>query len=202
MAVDAGSVLAHAVPVDPDLIAALKVLSDPGRLQIVGRLAGQPAAPETLAAELGMPLAVVVRHLRVLRSVGLVEPETAGRGASLRLRLDALQGIGRSLDELEHGADRSSPGSDADLASDDERVIRGYLEDGRLTTIPAQEKKRMVVIRWLRDRVFTEDREYPEKEVNQLLAAYHPDVATLRRYMVDTGLATRAAGLYRRGPEG
>lgn len=188
--------------VDPDLIAALKALSDPGRLRILGRLAGEPAAPEALAAELGMPLSAVVRHIRVLRSVGLVEPESAARGARLRLRLDALQGIGRSLDELEHGPDRSSPGSDADLPSDDERVIRGYLEDGRLTTIPAQEKKRLVVIRWLRDRVFTEDREYPEKEVNQLLAAYHPDVATLRRYMVDTGLATRAAGLYRRGSGG
>jgi hypothetical protein len=116
------------------------------------------------------------------------------------LRLDTLQGIGRRLDEIEHGSDRSSlPGPASDgLAADDARVLRGYVEDGRLTTIPTQEKKRLVVLRWLRDRVFAEDREYPEKEVNQRLALFHPDVASLRRGMVDAGLASRSAGLYRR----
>jgi hypothetical protein len=215
---------------DPDLLPALKALSDPQRLRIVGRLAGGPASLEMLAAELALPLAVVVRHVRVLRSVGLVGPARPGpagagpgslsparpgpagpgaagrdaagpgRATALVLRVDALQGIGRRLDELEHGSDRSAlPGRDGDaLPVDDARILRGYVEDGRLTTIPAQEKKRIVVLRWLRDRVFTEDREYPEKEVNQRLALFHPDVASLRRYMVDSGLVTRTAGEYRR----
>jgi hypothetical protein len=59
----------------------------------------------------------------------------------------------------------------------------------------------LVVLRYLRDRSFTEDRAYPEKEVNQRLALFHPDVAALRRYMVDEGLMTRAAGEYRRADE-
>jgi len=188
---------------DFDLLPALKALSDPVRLRIVGRLAGSPATLEVLAAELELPLAVVVRHVRVLRSVGLVSPDGPGRSAGLVLRLDALQGIGRRLDELEHGADRSAlPGPDGvTLPADDAKVLRSYFEDGRLTTIPAQERKRLVVLRWLRDRVFTEDREYPEKEVNQRLAAFHPDVASLRRYMVEAGLASRAAGMYRRSDD-
>lgn len=185
---------------DPDMLAALKALSDPQRLRIVGALAGRPTTVESLAAALALPLAAVVRHVRLLRSVGLVTPAGDARGADLVLRLDTLQGIGRQLDELEHGSDRSLPtGPDGEgLAADDARVLRGYVEDGRLTTIPAQEKKRLVVLRWLRDRVFTEDREYPEKEVNQRLAVFHPDVASLRRGMVDAGLASRSAGLYRR----
>ena len=36
------------------------------------------------------------------------------------------------------------------------------------------------------------------KEVNQRLALFHPDPASLRRYMVDAGLMTREAGTYRR----
>jgi len=32
------------------------------------------------------------------------------------------------------------------------------------------------------------------------LALVHPDVATIRRGMVDAGLVTREAGEYRRGP--
>ena len=65
-------------------------------------------------------------------------------------------------------------------------------------TIPAQRAKRLVILRYLRDRCFTEDRAYPEKEVNQRLAIFHPDVAALRRYMVDEGLMTRSGGEYRR----
>jgi hypothetical protein len=70
--------------------------------------------------------------------------------------------------------------------------------DGRLDTIPAHERKRQVILRWLLERCFPEDRRYAEKEVNQRLALYHPDVASLRRYLVDGGLMTRDRGVYRR----
>ena len=46
------------------------------------------------------------------------------------------------------------------------------------------------MLRFLLERVFTEDREYPEKEVNQRLALFHPDVASLRRYLYDEGYVT------------
>jgi hypothetical protein len=78
------------------------------------------------------------------------------------------------------------------------RVLRGYFADDRLVAIPAQHAKRLVVLRYLRDRCFADDRAYPEQEVNQRLAHFHPDVAALRRYLVDEGLMTRAGGVYRR----
>jgi hypothetical protein len=77
------------------------------------------------------------------------------------------------------------------------KVLRSFFEGDRLVSIPAQEKKRLVVLRYLRDRCFTEDRDYPEKEVNQRLAVFHPDVASLRRYLIDVGMMTREAGEYR-----
>jgi hypothetical protein len=55
-----------------------------------------------------------------------------------------------------------------------------------------------VIYRYLCDEVFTEDRGYEEREVNQRLALFHPDVATIRRGMVDAGLVTRSDGIYRR----
>jgi hypothetical protein len=45
-------------------------------------------------------------------------------------------------------------------------------------------------------RVFEAGVRYPEREVNALLAVWHPDVAALRRYLVDEGLLTREAGVY------
>lgn len=76
-------------------------------------------------------------------------------------------------------------------------VLRAFIRDGRLVSIPAREKKRQVVLRFLRDECFTEDRPYPEAEVNQRLAIWHRDVAALRRHMIEVGLLTRADGIYR-----
>ena len=85
-----------------------------------------------------------------------------------------------------------------DLSRDDAKVLRSYLVDGRLTTIPAQGKKRLVILRFLLERVFTEDRPYPEAEVNQRLALFHRDVAALRRYLYDERFVDRDHGTYTR----
>jgi hypothetical protein len=80
----------------------------------------------------------------------------------------------------------------------DARVLRSFFREGRLVSIPARDKKKLVVLRHLRELCFPEDRAYPEKEVNQRLALLHPDVAALRRYLVDFRLMTREGGEYRR----
>jgi hypothetical protein len=77
-------------------------------------------------------------------------------------------------------------------------VIRAFFREGRLVSIPARDARKIIVLRHLRDLCFPEDRVYPEKEVNQRLGLYHPDVAALRRYLVAFRLMTRDAGEYRR----
>lgn len=79
-----------------------------------------------------------------------------------------------------------------------ERVVHAFIVDGRLTTIPARERKRQVILRYLAEHDFQDDRDYPEREVDQRLALRHRDVAALRRYLVDSGYLTRQAGIYRR----
>ena len=66
-----------------------------------------------------------------------------------------------------------------ELPYDVAKVLSSFFKDDRLVTIPARERKRLVVLRYLRDRVFTEDRAYPEAEVNQRLALFNRDVAAL-----------------------
>jgi hypothetical protein len=82
--------------------------------------------------------------------------------------------------------------------TDREKVERAFLRDGRLVSIPAKPSKRELLLPVILDRCFPEDREYEEKEVNMRLALLHPDVAALRRYLVDGGWMTRGAGIYRR----
>jgi hypothetical protein len=79
-----------------------------------------------------------------------------------------------------------------------EKVTRAFLRDGRLVSIPAKPSKRDLLLPVILDRCFPEDRDYEEKEVNMRLALLHPDVAALRRHLIDGQLMTREAGIYRR----
>jgi DNA-binding HxlR family transcriptional regulator len=189
------------VAMDQELLTTLKALSDASRLRIIGLLVERPHAVEELADALRLAPGTVVHHLKRLRAAGLVDAEARRPYVEYSLRIDRLHAVGRMLDRLERDTEpaASLPGPDgAALPAFDAKVLRSFFDGGRLREIPAQDKKRQVVLRYLLDRVFTEERAYPEKEVNQRLALYHPDVAALRRYMVDARLVTRAAGLYRR----
>jgi hypothetical protein len=180
---------------------------------VLARLTTGGADPATLAAELRLSIPSVNRNLGLLVAAGLVEPRDKPAG-SYAARLDRLGELAKSLATLEAHLAGTASGPDGawphegeslvetlarlDLTPEEAKTLRSYLVDGRLATIPAQVRKRTVVLRFLLERVFTEDREYPEKEVNQRLALFHPDVASLRRYLVDQWLVTREAGWYRR----
>ncbi len=79
-------------------------------------------------------------------------------------------------------------------------MLRAFFDGERLTSIPVQHSKRLVVLRRLAESVFEKKRKYPEKEVNQLLAVRHPDAASLRRYLVDEGFMIRKKSVYRLRP--
>ena len=84
------------------------------------------------------------------------------------------------------------------MASDQsaDRVLANFFtDDGRLHTIPSKRSKLLVVLDQLAQR-FEPGRVYPESEVNDLLARAHPDVAALRRYLVDDQFLSREDGRY------
>jgi DNA-binding transcriptional ArsR family regulator len=191
--------------VDPALLAALKALSDASRLRIVGLLAGgRRLSVEELAAALDLSPGTVVHHLKRLRDADLVEARARPPYVEYALRLGRLAEIGGSLDRIgrdtiEEGSELPGPDGRARPAYE-AKVLKAFFVDGRLERIPAQEKKRAVILRYLAETVFEPDREYQEKEVNQLLALRHPDVASLRRYLVDERYMRRDRGIYRVRP--
>jgi DNA-binding transcriptional ArsR family regulator len=205
--------------VDDDLLTRLKLLTDVTRLRILGAVAGRPMTATELSAELGVARRDLDRHLARLAEAGLVSATRGGGGTgggtggagstgsdparspAWRLLPEAVGDIGRGLAALEpsvaRGVDDEANG-DGRWTAEEAKVLRAFVVDGRLIEIPAQPKKRETILRFLLDRCFPEDRDYPEKEVNQRLALWHPDAASLRRYLVDGRYMTRAAGVYRR----
>lgn len=73
------------------------------------------------------------------------------------------------------------------------KVLRTFLVKGRLSALPARRAKRLVVLRWLAGH-FRSAQRYSESEVNNILVRYHPDTASLRRWLVDEEFMQREGG--------
>jgi len=168
----------------PDLTHALtvffKALVDAERLQIAGLLARKPRSAEQLAAQLEMKPAALARQLEKLAEAGLVRAESRAQGTRYALQLEPARRLAARL------APRlAAPTLDEDIADFDRRVLMNYLlADGALKEIPMQDKKLLVILRYVRDHV-EPGRRYTEKQINVLLARFHTDVAALRRYLID-----------------
>lgn len=160
----------------------------------VGLLARGERGVGELAAALGEREATVARHLGVLQALGVIE---AGAGGGYRLAVEALREMRRAV----LGREPVAMPADAPTAGPEERVFRAFFDGERLKSIPADRKKRAVVLDWLAGR-FARGVRYPEAEVRMIIKRHHPDSAALRRELVDGGWLAREAGVYWRLPAG
>ncbi len=176
---------------DIEVLPFLKALADESRLKILGLLAERERSVEELATLLGLRAPTVSHHLAALREVGLASMRSEGTTHVYHFNPAPLRSLNRQL-----APERLAEIPD-DLEADawERKVLGDYLENGRLKQIPATHRKRLVVLKWLAGK-FEPDRRYVELEVNAILAEFHDDYASLRRYLVDEGFMDRRAGVY------
>jgi hypothetical protein len=174
------------------LLSFFKALANETRLRIVGILANREASVSDLADLLEVREPTVSHHLAMLKELDLVRMEAHGNVHIYSLNEDAL---------LDMKKDVFTPRRVAAMVQDvDERswkgkVLETFVIDGRLTQIPAQRKKRIVILQWVADKFKLGER-YPECQVNEILKQLHPDVASLRRYLVMWSFMSRDHGTY------
>ncbi len=174
-----------------ELLNFFKALADANRLKIIGLLAQQPYSVEELAALLDLKPSTVSHHLAKLAQVGLVSAKTQSYYNVYQLDEKALESKSKSLFSQENLA---ASVADVDANAYDHKVIKDYARrDGSLKIIPAQRKKLDAVLRHV-VQAFEVDKKYSEKKVNEILAKYHEDTATLRRELVGAKLMKREGG--------
>jgi DNA-binding transcriptional ArsR family regulator len=92
------------VIVNNPLDETLAALAEPTRRRVVELLNERPARATDIAEHLGMTPAATSRHLRVLRTAGLVEAETPADDTRVRIyrvRPDHLAALRAWLDQVE-----------------------------------------------------------------------------------------------------
>jgi hypothetical protein len=174
----------------------LKALANETRLRLIGLLADQERSVGELAEILGLKEPTISHHLAKLSGAGIVRMRAAGTVHFYRLDSEALQRLNQEL----FGAEQvTALGGRSAGDAWERKVLRTYLDSGRLNKIPDTRKKRDVVLRWLVTQ-FEEGRRYTEREVNEIIDRYHPDFATLRRELIGARLMEREGGSYWRIP--
>jgi predicted transcriptional regulator len=173
------------------LLGFFKALADENRLKIVGLLAQQPYSVEKLAEALGLGVSTTSHHLASLAKAGLVRAQVDGHFYIYSLQTETLKSMSRTLLQDEN-LPKLSEGLGEDAFTD--KVLRNFVdEEGCITAFPAQEKKFVVLLRYVL-KSFEPGRRYPEKEVNEILKKFNEDSATLRRGMIEFKLMTREGG--------
>lgn len=175
------------------LLSFFKALADASRLKIVGLLANGEYSVEQLAEILHLRASTVSHHLARLAESGLVSARAQGYYNLYRLEAGVIERTARRLLSVERLPEMAA---DVDLAAYDRKVLADYrLADGRLKIIPAQRKKLEVLLRYIAGS-FRPAVRYSEKQVNEILAQFHADTATLRRELVGYRLLAREGGEY------
>jgi biotin operon repressor len=174
-----------------ELVGFFKALADSNRLKILGLLAQRPYSGEELSALLDLKASTVSHHLSKLAEAGLVMARAEGYYSVYELDRKALEATRRNLFSNEQ---MIAAAADVDADAYDHKVLSDYLlPDGRLKTIPAQRKKLEAALRHIA-KAFEPGKRYSEKQVNEILARFHEDSASLRRELAGYGLLAREGG--------
>jgi predicted transcriptional regulator len=171
-----------------ELVTFFKALADANRLKIVGLLAEKPYSVEELAALLKLKPPTISHHLSKLVEAGLVNSRSESYYNVYQLDQSALEAKTRTMFSQQ---ELSNVASEVDADAYDKKVIKDYSRrDGTLKTLPSQRKKLEAILRYV-VKAFDVEKHYSEKQVNEILARYHADTATLRRELVGFRLMQR-----------
>lgn len=167
----------------PDELCGL--LAEPDRLATFAAVVLGADTVAQVAAATGRPVRETAVALRRLTDGGLVSQDRDG----------ALVADQAAFKEAVRAVAPGRPPATEDPDPARAAVLRAFIKDGRLVQLPAARGKRRVVLQHIAAS-FEPGVKYPERTVDAVLRAWHPDHATLRRYLVDEELMAREAGTY------
>lgn len=162
----------------PTEVVAL--LADGDRLRVVAALVLGRTTVDEVRDATGLDVRRTMKALSRLVDGGLVESDKAG----YRLLEEEIRSVARAAAPVEPDEHADEP--DAERA----RVLRAFVKEGRLRSIPTVRSKRLVLLDLL-VQAFEPGVRYTEKRVNLELGKWHEDVSALRRHLVDEGFLER-----------
>lgn len=175
-------------------LAIMKALADESRLSIVSSLLERPQYVEEIAKRHALAPSTVSFHLKKLEQAGLI----SSRKEQYYVVVSANEPLlDATLKELVAVCATGKALQDERLDEYRRKVIATFFPHGVLEKLPAQHKKRLIVLELFALR-FAAGQRYSEAEVTALIRPLYDDYCTVRRLLVDEGMIRRDdAGYWR-----
>ncbi|MFT8310667.1 MAG: metalloregulator ArsR/SmtB family transcription factor [Sporolactobacillus sp.] len=174
-----------------------KALADLTRIRIIALLKQGPLHGQAIAGKLSLSPPTITHHMSKLRDVGLIKERRDKNTIYFSLNEKVLESCAAAILSVGNGDENM----DMSISESERAAILNnfFTADGKLKTIPAQRKKRLVVLsRLVKGLEF--GKVYSEKEISDYLRNFHPDYATLRRELIIYQFMYRKDGLYEMNP--
>jgi biotin operon repressor len=184
------------------IVSYHKALADATRIKMLVLLAGGETNGQELAERLGVTPATITHHAAKLREAGLVRERRQKNTiyfmlneADLKQKADAVWNL---IARAKEGGVEMIEDRNVQLR---ESVLKNFFtSDGRLKSIPAQYKKKLIVLEYMVSKL-EHGRKYTEKEINEYIKQYHEDYATIRREFIMHQYMYRENDVYEMNPQ-
>lgn len=173
-------------------IEVMKSLADSSRLRIINSLMEKPQYVEELAARLNLAVSTVSFHLKKMESAGLLKKSKDQYYMIFEVNEQLF-----NLTLREFVSFRNIEKFVQERRIDDykKKVLNTFFKHGRLIRLPAQHKKRWIVLEEISSK-FKNGKVYEEKEVDSIISEVYDDYCTIRRYFIDEKIMSRKEGRY------
>jgi DNA-binding HxlR family transcriptional regulator len=175
-----------------------KTLGDKTRIRIIALLKNGPLHGQALAGKLQLTPPTISHHVTKLREIDIIYQRRDKNTIYFYLNEKKLEFMTQAI--LRMGSENEM--IDSFQVDDNEKynVIKNFLQaDGKLKTIPAQRKKKLIILEHL-VKGLQMGKTYTEPEINEYIKQYHEDFATIRREFVMCQFMFRQDGVYELNP--
>lgn len=177
---------------ETDAIKLFKCLADKSRLQILKSLLNEDMYVERLAERLGLTPPTISFHLKKLEDAGAVKSYKDQYYTMYSICRDVF--MTSIIDIISEESTEVGEQNEREEAYR-RKVIEAFIEYGKLKSIPAQRKKKRIILELIAEK-FEPGRHYTEREVNIIIADFNDDFCTLRRDMISEGILKREKSEY------
>ncbi|MBM6616495.1 metalloregulator ArsR/SmtB family transcription factor [Bacillus suaedaesalsae] len=179
-----------------------KAVTDPTRIRIIMLLANSSQSGIEIAERLGISAPTVTHHANKLRDAGLLyqrrEKNTIYFSLDEKTLKQSSLALLKLVEQAKEGEDGMSINTEVQLKNS---VITNFFsKDGRLKQIPAQMKKKLIVLEHIVEEL-EQGKKYQEKELNEFIKQFHDDYATLRREFIIHQFMYREDSVYELNPK-
>jgi hypothetical protein len=178
------------------LVEFHKTMGDPTRLRILSLLSNGPLHGQAIAGKLGLTAPTITHHLKKLRDINVVFERRDKNTIYFNLNHSVVKHHSEALKQLMEGKEISM----VDQSEEKQKIVANFFtKDGKLKTVPAQRKKKLMVFEHLIKGI-EKGKKYEEKEINEYILQFHDDYATIRREFIINHYMYRENGIYELNP--